>query len=404
MQVGNVTTPFGRRTMSLALIKGQMESSKIKPGKSVDKWKIYRDVCDARSLLGLRDRALSVLNALLSFYPESNLVDGTKLVVFPSNAQLATRANGIAGTTLRENLAILVNAGMIHRKDSPNGKRYARKDRAGTVEEAFGFNLAPLLARSEELARLAQQVAAERKQLKVVKERISLCRRDIRKILTAAMEEGASGDWGKIEAHFVGLISQISKARTPEALIDILDELSMLREEMINTLENQLISENSDSNDDENRHHIQNSKTESIYESEPRSEKEQGVKSNQAIRQTNEPIKAFPLGLVLRACPDVAMYAPSGTINSWRELMSAAITVRSMLGVSPSAYQDACDVLGPEMAAAAIACILERGGHINSAGGYLRDLTRRAEEGKFSIGPMLMALIRANISTDRKAG
>jgi replication initiation protein RepC len=404
MQLGSVTTPFGRRATSLALIKGQMQSAEIKPGKSVDKWKVYRDICDARSLLGLRDRALSVLNALLSFYPEICLAEGSNLVVFPSNAQLATRANGIAGTTLRENLALLVDAGMIHRKDSPNGKRYARKDRAGAVEEAFGFSLAPLLARSEELARLAQQAAFERNQLKIVKEKISLCRRDIRKILTAAVEEGASGDWGKFEAHFVGTVSQIAKAKTPEALDDILDEMTMLLEELLNTLEMQLISKNPDTNDDEYRQHIQNSNTESIVESEPRSEKEQGGKSSPAIRQRDEPIKAFPLGLVLRACPEIAMYGPNGMIGSWRELMSAAITVRSMLGVSPSAYQDACDIMGPEMAAAVIACIFERGGFINSAGGYLRNLTRRAEKGEFSLGPMLMALMRANAPAGRKAG
>jgi replication initiation protein RepC len=56
------------------------------------------------------------------------------------------------------------------------------------------------------------------------------------------------------------------------------------------------------------------------------------------------------------------MYGPNGAINSWRELMSAAITVRSMLGVSPSAYQDACDTFGPEMVAVAMAWILEREG------------------------------------------
>lgn len=118
----------------------------------------------------------------------------------------------------------------------------------------------------------------------------------------------------------------------------------------------------------------------------------------------SEPIKAFRLGLVLRACPDVTAYAPDGAITSWRDLMAVAVTVRSMLGVSPSAYQDACDVMGPEKAAAAMACILERGGHINSAGGYLRDLTRRAEKGEFSLGPMLMALMRANAPGERKAG
>ena len=107
-------------------------------------------------------------------------------------------------------------------------------------------------------------------------------------------------------------------------------------------------------------------------------------------------MKNFPLGMVLRACPEIAMYGPGGAVGSWRDMMGAAVVVRSMLGVSPSAYQAACETMGPENAATAIACILERGGHINSPGGYLRDLTRRAEKGEFSLGPMLMALLRAN--------
>jgi replication initiation protein RepC len=84
--------------------------------------------------------------------------------------------------------------------------------------------------------------------------------------------------------------------------------------------------------------------------------------------------------------------------------MAAAVVVRSTLGVAPAAYQDACEITGPENAAAAMACILERGGQINSAGGYLRDLTRRAKNGEFSVGPMLMALLRANGSAVAKAG
>jgi replication initiation protein RepC len=60
--------------------------------------------------------------------------------------------------------------------------------------------------------------------------------------------------------------------------------------------------------------------------------------------------------------------------------------------------------MGAENAATVMACILERGGHINSAGGYLRDLTRRAERGEFSIGPMLMSLVRARGGGTRRAG
>ena len=98
------------------------------------------------------------------------------------------------------------------------------------------------------------------------------------------------------------------------------------------------------------------------------------------------------------------MYGPAGGVANWREMMAAAVVVRSMLGVSPSAYQEACEVMGPENAAVAIACILERAGHINSAGGYLRDLTRRAAKGEFSLGPMLMALMRARGGGEAKTG
>jgi replication initiation protein RepC len=107
--------------------------------------------------------------------------------------------------------------------------------------------------------------------------------------------------------------------------------------------------------------------------------------------------------MVLKACPEIVIYGPDGTIRNWRDLMTAAITVRSMLGVSPSAYQEACETLGQENAGTVVACILERHGHINSAGGYLRDLTGRARRGEFSLGQMLMALLRANGAPGRKA-
>ncbi|NKK75099.1 hypothetical protein GFM13_33335 [Rhizobium leguminosarum bv. viciae] len=78
-----------------------------------------------------------------------------------------------------------------------------------------------------------------------------------------------------------------------------------------------------------------------------------------------------------------------------------------MLGVSPSAYaayEEACETMGQAGAAIAIACILERTNHINSAGGYLRDLTAKARRGEFSLGPMLFAQVRANSSPVIRAG
>ena len=382
--------------MTLALVRTQFQTADIRKGKVADKWKVYRDACEARALLGLRDRALAVLNALLSFYPETDLSEDANLVVFPSNAQLSARANGIAGTTLRENLAVLVGAGLINRNDSPNGKRYVRRGKDGEVETAYGFSLAPLLARAEELALMAQRVAEEARRFKVVKERTTIARRDVRKLITAAVEDGAPGDWATMETIYIGAVARLRTAKSIEALESILDELELLREGVLSVLESNIFSQKTATNDNEIRQHIQNSNTESINEFEPSSEKEQGEKPMLKSDRLAEPLKSFPIGLVMRACPEIAAYAPGGQVQSWRDLMSAAVVVRSTLGVSASAYQDACEAMGAENAAVAMAAILERAGHINSAGGYLRDLTSRTRRGEFSLGPMIMALLKVN--------
>lgn len=414
MQTGHVSTPFGRRSMTLALVKGQLFVAESKTDKSVDKWKVFRDISEARERLALQDRALAVLDALLSFFPNTELDAEQGLVVFPSNAQLSLRAHGIAGTTLRRHLASLVDAGLIQRRDSPNGKRYAHRTRDGEIEQAFGFDLAPLVVRSAELAQLAQDVIAERIRFRRAKEALTICRRDVRKLITAALEEGASGNWEAVEDAYIGILDRLPRYPSRQQVETTLDKMELLREEVLNQLEIQIKAEKTDGNAIQNGCHLQNSKPESINELEPSSRNEQGEKleperktkdRERASGQNNiEPIKAFPLGMVLRACPQISDYGPGGKIEHWRELMGATVVVRSMLGVSPSAYEEACGTMGPENAAVAMACILERSNMINSAGGYLRDLTKRSARGEFSLGPMLMALLKANGAGGRLAG
>ncbi|MUZ74474.1 replication initiation protein RepC [Agrobacterium vitis] len=413
MQTGHVTTPFGRRPMSLALVRGQMAIENPQPDTRIEKWKVFRDVCEARERLGIQDRSLAVLDALLTFHPHAELDPSQGLVVFPSNAQLSVRAHGITETTLRRQLAALVDAGLILRRDSPNGKRYAHRNRDGEVEQAYGFDLTPLLARAMELSLMAQDVAAERTRFRRAKEALTICRRDVRKLVSAAVEEGATGNWERVESEYVSILARLPRYPNRAQVESTLDEMELLREEVLNILETQLKTENMHGNAIQDACHIQNSNTESIYELEPCSRKQQGESladepptkngPNGRLNTKPEPIKAFPLGMVLRACPQIADYGPGGRIEHWRELMKAAVVVRSMLGVSPSAYEEACNAMGPENAAVAVACILERSNFIKSAGGYLRDLTRRAERGEFSLGPMLMALIKANDGGHRRS-
>ncbi|TBB62473.1 replication initiation protein RepC (plasmid) [Rhizobium ruizarguesonis] len=435
METGSVTTPFGRRSMTLGMLASQVMAGEIKPDQSVDKWKLFRALCEAKPLLGIGDRALAVLNALLSFYPKNELAQGNGLIVFPSNIQLSLRTHGMAEQTVRRHLAALVDAGLLLRKDSPNGKRYVRRDRAGEVDEAFGFSLAPLLARAEEIEQLAASVMAERLHVQRLRERITLCRRDIAKLIEAAVEEDIPGDWQGLYSEFRDLIEGLPRSPTTAQLELLLDELTGLRTNILNQLEIQVKSTKQRGNADYIERHIQNSNPESTSELEPSFEPKQGAiaepdndrgpvtatkgrgerghpfeqkeeeqSRRPGVRNDGGGLKSFPLGLVLQACPEILAYGPDGAIRNWRDLMAAAVIVRSMLGVSPSAYEEAANVMGPENAATVMACILERGGHINSAGGYLRGLTRRSEKGEFAIGPMLMALLRANAPAGRKVG
>ena len=415
MESGSVTTPFGRRPMTLGMLINQQRATEIETGLTRNKWQLFRSVCEARAELDVTDRALTVLDALLTFFPDDVLSEESGLIVFPSNAQLSIRARGMTAATLRRHLAVLVEAGLIIRKDSPNGKRYARRGREGEISEAYGFSLAPLLARATEIETIAAQVMADRELLRATKERVTICRRDIAKLIAAAVEEALPGNWEQIFSAFRALLLRIPRVPTIDVLTVILEEL---RDDVIKQLENQIKRRNIDANESQIARHIQNSNPESTHELEPALETKQGAKPSADNDPTTEPqrlqtsmasvteksargreaggLKSFPLGLVLRACPQIADYGPGGSVAAWRDLMSAAVVVRSMLGVSPSAYETACAVMGPENAATVMACILERGGHINSAGGYLRDLTRRAEKGEFALGPMLMAQLRAN--------
>ncbi|EUB98639.1 Replication protein-C domain-containing protein [Rhizobium sp. CF080] len=418
-----MTTPFGRRAMSLGMLANQQLAGTIEPGTTRNKWKLFRAVCEARPSLGVTDRALTVLDALLTFYPDDELSEARGLVVFPSNAQLSLRARGMTAATLRRHLAVLINAGLILRKDSPNGKRYARRDRVGEIDEAFGFSLAPLLARAAEIECLAAQVIADRQLLRITRDRLTICRRDVAKLIAAAFSEGVPGDWGAILEMYRVLVGRIPRVVTVKNLSPILEEMAMLRSEIINLLEIRVKTPKKDASESQIERHKQNSKLNYNYESEPliemkpvappdhlepQSEPAEGKQSRESRSKervaTGKPLQSFPLGLVLQACPQIADYGPGGRIDSWRDLMAAAVVVRMMLGVSSSAHEEACMAMGAENAATVIACILERGGHINSAGGYLRDLTRRTERGEFAIGPMLMALARAGSPGERQAG
>ncbi len=415
------TTPFGRRSMSLAMVASQANARDFagKPGNSetvVHKWRLFRALTEAKTPLGVTDRALSVLHALLSFHQETALTlpaadpravdeDGEAsagIVVFPSNRELSIRAHGMAPATLRRHLACLVDAGLIIRRDSPNGKRYARRGQGGEIESAFGFDLTPLVARAVEIENLAEEVRAENKAVRLLRERITLLRRDIVKMIATGLEEGVPGDWQGLHLRYAALSSRFVRNLSRADLEALAGELAALNVEIQKALESHVNLQKKSANDAQNGRHIQNQITNS-FDLEPslqqgRDETLQPNDQGSPPRSANANSKAstprtYPLGMVLEACPDIIDYAKCG-INNWRDLATTAALVRSALGVSPDAWARALETLGEHDASIVIAAILQRGEEIKSAGGYLRVLTGKARAGEFSLGPVLMALLR----------
>ncbi|KKN51844.1 hypothetical protein LCGC14_0618580 [marine sediment metagenome] len=123
--------------------------------------------------LGLTSSDLAVLTALISFLPRERRgnLDSQKIaltVVFPSNASLSERANGLDERTLRRSLGRLSAAELIERKSSANGKRFPLRY-GGVIKDAFGIDLKPLIQRYDTLAMQASQLTAERAHLRSLK-------------------------------------------------------------------------------------------------------------------------------------------------------------------------------------------------------------------------------------------
>ena len=398
----HVTTPFGGGRMTArsflqqkAAAERQEELRQAEGGNDTgrtDKWALLSALTEARETFGLGDRTLSVAEALVSFAPGRELDGRAPIVVFPSNRALSARTRGMAPSTIRRHLAALVKAGLIFRRDSPNGKRYAVKNDHGALDEVFGFDLAPLALAAAAIFAAAERVREEERRLKRLRVEISLHHRDIANIIATALEEGRAGDWEGYAARFAMLSPRLRRRDASELLSARLEGLAALRREVENAYLSSLSEQEMSANEHHGERHHHNSKTNHILELNG-NEVEEGKAADEKPARETKALR-LNLGRILKACPQIADYAPSG-VASFADLSRTANLVRSMLGVSPDAWKRAETVMGREAAAAIVAMMLERAEEIRSPGGYLRSLTAKAEAGSFSLLPMLQALERA---------
>ncbi len=377
------------------------------PPEGANKWEVLRELAAARTAFGLSDRDLTVLQALVSFH-QATILGGNEgeLIVYPSNKSICDRLNGMPCSTMRRHLSNLVQSGFILRRDSPNGKRYVRS--YGDEKIAFGFDLSPLVRRFHEICEAAEKVREAEERHRRLRTTVSLMRRD----LAGLTEYGQSlrpdlGLWDQLSALASATARELRRKLEMSDLSLIEKVLKAALDQARDLLESGF-AENMSTSDDVSEQHHQNSNT-YPYESEPDFEKVRG-KIAEAGRKADrnglseqqdvsshgicdELLPNIPLGLVLASCQEFRTYADQ-PVRHWHDLVRVADTVRPMMGISPSAWDEAKRHMGPEEAAVVIVAMLERFAEIRSPGGYLRSLSSKAAGGEFSCGPMIMALMR----------
>ncbi len=321
----------------------------------IDKWEALRLLTDAAEDYHLSHRTLGVLRALLSFLP-ARLVRPDEAIVFPSNATLSERMNGMPESTLRRHLGSLVRAGIVSRRDSPNRKRFARRG-AGAI--AFGFDLSPIARMARDLIARAEEARGRRAAAANLRARLS----DLRaRLITARGEDRLTDD------------ARRSLRNKPDVA-----RLEELAETLDIALSNQATPETSAS-DSQNERHIQI---------------EERIYSVSEVAQC----QGLSLDRVVAVCTEFTNYFPD-PVRHWRDLVTVAETLAPMMGIDPPVFYEAARKLGTVEASVSVLCMLENLSRIQNPGGYLRHLVKATEKGRGPSESMLSALESRKLSAD----
>ncbi|ANY82687.1 replication protein C (plasmid) [Microvirga ossetica] len=375
----------GRRLRHAALAARKLA---LEAGRTVTRKELSAAARDAGKALDLRPAQRAVLSELVACWGEQ---EWERLLVWPSNDYLMSRT-GLTERAIRRILRQLVDLQLLAPKDSPNGKRYAVKDLAGQVVDAFGFDLTPVYARRGDWA----VMLLEQKQLREVRKRafdeVTICRRATEEALNALAEHFPAIDRSELEDRLKTL-----QARTPTRSqitlpADLLDAWQLLRtatEETFYEAGNAGLGvRHLETNNDP--------PSETCNKSFP--------KKAEAVRQTEQPPEHLSPELILEACPTLSDYPEP--IEDVSDIVAAGRYLRGSLGANESAWNEAVAEIGLVRAAVTVIYVLQLydddvssgEGRIKNPGGYFRAMARLVKAGRIDLSVELLAMRRRRMS------
>jgi replication initiation protein RepC len=365
--------------------------------------------------LGISPRLVHAVDWLFRFTQPQDWERGGRPVVWPS-ARMQQEALGLSPTQAKEINRRLIELGLVTMKDSPNGKRYGKRDPKGRIVEAYGFDLAPIAARHAEFRRLAEEGRAERAAMGRLRRRATIARKAIIQILETAAEYAIEGEeWQTLARESEALaraLRSVERVDEMEAGVTSLERRQTAARER---LENLLGIVETDPKGAENRPHIYNYKPNLDLEQDTviaakgcSGEGEGSVPQSQTPVQPKRPEKGMVHGIrpdeLVKLAPKLKPYLRCPN-PAWPDLIDAADWLRHDLGVSKSLWGDACRAMGRELAAVALAIVSTKDEeHFRtSPGGYFHGMVDKAKAGELHLERTVWALRRA-ADPERHAG
>jgi len=375
----------GRRLRHAALAARKFV---LESGRTVTRKELSGAARDAAKALRLSPPQRLVLSQLVVCWGEHDI---DRLLVWPSNQRL-TASTGLSERSIRNAVRALIELQLLLPKDSPNGKRYAVRDGAGNVIDAFGFDLTPLYARRGEWAAATAAQQQLKELLKRSFDEITICRRATEEALHALARCHPSVDRTDLEKRL-----DVLKARTPKrsgtslptGLADAWREMRLQAEETVYQA----------SCDGTTFRHIEAEK-ESFSETCHNGDQNDSEPAAQNTLPSHLPLPA----LVVEACPVIDGYAHP--IRDTADLVAAGRFLRACLGAHPSAWTEAVEELGAIRAATAVIFVLQlheddvRSGRnsIRNPGGYFRSMVRLIKNAEIDLQAELLTLRRHRLA------
>ena len=430
-QVNSAYRSRGMRRLSLAMMaagkladdfKGGPEGQgATRPGQVLAAFKA------AAPYLDYGPRLVHAIDWLFTFTQPQDWIEGSRPIVWPS-AALQREALGLGPSQVKSINRHLIELGLVTMKDSPNGKRYGKRDRAGRIVEAYGFDLSPLYARMSEFQAIALKGRDDREQMRRLRRRATIARNGLLQILDTVAEQGLfDPSWQKLEGEGRALAKALRIVEQLDEMELGVTSLERRQQEALARLEKQLAAAappstdtvDSDPTGPENRPHQYNYKanpypnkeTVTAYESsKSRAERSVTHPQTSAMRpgctegQGGAPgVEAdrTDSGTVLRINTDeLVQLAPRlrpylrTSAPAWPDIVEAADWLRHDLGVSKPLWGEACMAMGREKAAIALAIVSSKPPeHFTSSPGcYFFGMVQRAKTGELNLARTIWGL------------